>query len=227
MLGDNNYGDGSAESFRARFEEPYKMLIDAGVTFHAALGNHDEDIGEQWKYPLFNMAGHRYLTFEEKSGLLPGLPTNSVRFFVVNTNKLDDEQMAWLERETAKSKADWKIAYMHHPLYSTGRYAMTTILRRRTLEPIFIRNKVDVVFAGHEHLYERLTPQGGVMHFISGAAGAVRVGDLRASVILAKGYDKDLSFMLVEASGDTLYFQAISRTGETVDSGHIRKVHSP
>src|SRR5205085_3258796 len=49
MLGDNNYGDGSADSFRLRFEEPYKALIDAGVKFHAALGNHDQDIGEEWK----------------------------------------------------------------------------------------------------------------------------------------------------------------------------------
>ncbi len=193
------------------------------MKFHATLGNHDEEIGEQWKYPLFNMDGHRYLTFEEKNGLVPGIASNSARFFVVNTNNLDDEQLVWLDREMGKSKADWKIAYMHHPLYTAGRYGFTSIVRRRTLEPIFIRNGVDVVFAGHEHLYERLIPQGGVMYFISGAAGAVRVGDLKPAQILAKGYDKDLSFMLVEATGDTLYFQAINRVGETVDSGHITK----
>jgi hypothetical protein len=115
---------------------------------------------------------------------------------------------------------------MHHPLYSAGRYGLTSIVRRRELEPIFIRNRVDVVFAGHEHLYERLTPQGGVVHFISGAAGSVRTGDLKPSPILAKGYDKDLSFMLVEIAGDTLYFQTINRTGETIDSGHITKKKS-
>jgi len=223
MLGDNNYGDGSPESFDLRFAKPYAPLISAGVKFYATLGNHDEEIGEQWKYPLFNMEGHRYLTFEKKSGAIPGIPTNTARFFVVNTNNLDSEQMAWLEQETSKSNADWKIAYMHHPLYSAGRYGFTSIVRRRELEPIFIRNRVDVVFAGHEHLYERLTPQGGVVHFISGAAGSVRTGDLKPSSILAKGYDKDLSFMLVEISGNTLYFQTINRTGETIDSGHITK----
>ena len=37
------------------------------------------------------------------------------------------------------------------------------------------------------------------------------------------GYDKDRSFLSVEISGDDLYFQAISRTGVTVDSGTIRR----
>ena len=59
MLGDNNYGDGSPESYRVRFEQPYKPLLDAGVKFYAARGNHDA--GAQWEYPLFNMGGERLL----------------------------------------------------------------------------------------------------------------------------------------------------------------------
>jgi hypothetical protein len=137
----------------------------------------------------------------------------------VNTNTLDDEQLTWLDQEMGESKADWKIAYMHHPLYTAGRYAFTSLVRRRTLEPIFIRNGIDVVFAGHEHLYERLTPQGGVMHFISGAAGAVR-GDLKQAQILAKGYDKDLSFMLIQMTGDTRIcgYQSRRRDHRTADT---------
>jgi Calcineurin-like phosphoesterase len=223
MLGDNNYGDGSPESFKVRFEDPYRPLLDAGVPFYAALGNHDEEIGEQWKYPLFNMGGHRYLTFEKKTGLLPAVTGTSVRFFVVNTNNLDDDQVTWLNRETAGSRADWKIAYAHHPLYSTGRYALTTGFRRRTLEPIFVNNGVDLVFSGHEHFYERLVPQNGVVYFIVGASGSVRRGEMKMSDLVARGYDQDLSFMLVEISGDTLYFQTLNRVGETVDSGHITK----
>jgi len=223
MLGDNNYGDGSGNSCRVRFEEPYKPLLDAGVKFYAALGNHDEEIGEEWKYPLFNMGGNRYYTFEKKTGPLPPVAGTSVRFFAADTNKIDQGQTAWLDRKLAKSGADWKIAYFHHPLYSTGRYALSSILRRRELEPIFIRNGLDVAFSGHEHLYERLVPQGGVVYFISGAAGAVRVGDLKSTNIVASGYDKDLSFMLIQISGNILYFQAMNRLGETIDSGHILK----
>ena len=223
MLGDNNYGDGSPESFKVRFEEPFQPLLDARVPFYAALGNHDEEIGEQWKYPLFNMGGHRYLTFEKKAGLLPAVAGTSVRFFVVNTNNLDADQIKWLTHETASSQADWKIAYAHHPLYSTGRYALTTGMRRRALEPIYVNNGIDVVFSGHEHFYQRLVPQNGVVYFVAGASGSVRNGEMKLSDLVARGYDKDLSFMLVEISGDTMYFQTLNRIGETIDSGHITK----
>ena len=54
-------------------------------------------------------------------------------------------------------------------------------------------------------------------------SGAVRVGDLRASSYQAKGYDRDLSFMLVEIAGNALYFRAVNRRGEIVDSGKIVK----
>lgn len=220
MLGDNNYGDGSPESYRNRFEEPFKPLLDASVRFYAALGNHD--VGEQWNYPLFNMGGHRYYTFERRSGVLPPLVGDRVRFFSVDTVTLDAEQLAWLDRELSGSRAHWKIVFMHHPIYSSGRYAFSSALLRRTLEQTLIEHEVDVVFAGHEHLYERMAPQNGVMYFVSGAAGSVRTGDLQSrSSFQAKGYDRDLSFMLVEIAGNTMYFEAINRVGETIDEGQI------
>ena len=100
---------------------------------------------------------------------------------------------------------------------------MSSAARRSTLEHVLIEHQVDVVFSGHEHLYERMAPQAGVMYFVVGASGAVRTGDLRPSPYQAKGYDGDLSFMLVEIAGDSLYFRAVNRLGETVDSGKIVK----
>ena len=222
MLGDNNYGDGSPESYTLRFEEPFKPLLDEHVQFYAALGNHD--FGPQWNYALFNMGGHRYYTFERTAGVVPPLVGdlgNRVRFFAVDTVNLDAPQLTWLDKEMSGSHADWKIVFQHHPLYSSGRYALSSASLRRTLEQVLIEHQTDVVFAGHEHLYERLHPQSGVMYFVNGAAGSVRTGDLRQTPYLAKGYDADLSFMLVEIAGNTLYFQTVNRLGETVDSGRI------
>jgi hypothetical protein len=219
MLGDNNYGDGSPESYRVRFEEPYKPLLDAGVKFYAALGNHDA--GPQWDYKLFNMEGHRYYTFERVAGLLPPVVGDRVQFFALDSVNLDDEQLIWFDRASSESRAEWKIAFFHHPIYSSGRYALSSATRRVSLEHVLVEHQVDVVFSGHEHLYERMAPQNGVVYFVAGASGAVRTGDLRPSPYQALGYDRDLTFMLIEIAGDTLYFRTMNRVGETVDRGKI------
>ena len=91
---------------------------------------------------------------------------------------------------------------------------------REVIEPIFLKYGVNAVFAGHEHFYERIKPQKGIYYFISGAGGKLREGDVKdSSPLTEKAYDKDMSFMILEAAGDELHFQVISRTGETVDSG--------
>ena len=82
---------------------------------------------------------------------------------------------------------------------------------------------MQVVFAGHDHIYERVKPQNGIYYFTEGASGSLRKGNLMKTELTAAGYDQDRSFMLVEIAGDELYFQTISRTGLTVDSGVIRR----
>jgi 3',5'-cyclic AMP phosphodiesterase CpdA len=221
MLGDNIYGEsGSKEAYAQRFERPYKALIDAGVPFYAALGNHDP-IGQE-NYPLFNMNGRRYYAFEKEEGTLKPLFTNEVLFVAIDSVRLTREQLKWVESTLDDSDAEWKIAFFHHPLYTSGRYQLAASRMRSILEPIFIRQKLDVVLSGHEHFYERITPQNGIQYFTSGAAGALRVNDLRRSGWTAAGFDTDTHFMLMEIAGDTLYFLAISRKGDIVDSGTVR-----
>jgi hypothetical protein len=82
---------------------------------------------------------------------------------------------------------------------------------------------VQVVFSGHEHIYERVKPQNGINYFTEGASGELRKGNLTKTNLTAAGYDQDRTFMLVEIAGDGLYFQTISRTGQTVDSGMIQR----
>ena len=90
------------------------------------------------------------------------------------------------------------------------------------LEPLLVRYDVDVVFAGHEHFYERVQPQKGVTHFIAGSGGQLRKGDVIWSPTTAAAFDQDQAFMLVEVGTDALSFRAISRTGRVVDAGTIQ-----
>lgn len=135
---------------------------------------------------------------------------------------MDPEQVAWLKKELAASGSDWKIAYFHHPLYTTARRGPEIELRR-VLEPIFVEHGIHVVFSGHEHVYERLHPQKGIYYFTTGAAAKLRSGDTRKSALTAATFDTDRSFMAVEIAGDELHFEAISRAGKVVDRGVIRK----
>jgi predicted MPP superfamily phosphohydrolase len=209
MLGDNLYGGHSPADYRSKFELPYKALLDAGVQFYGALGNHD-DPTERF-YKPFNMNGQQYYTYKK----------GNVQFFVLDSNYLKTEQLMWLEKELRNSGADWKICYFHHPLYSSGSFHGASTEVRLPLEPLLVKYGVQVVFAGHDHVYERTKPQKGITYFTEGAAGELRKGDLKKGDLTAAGYDQDRSFMLIEVSGDELNFQTISRTGKTVDSGVI------
>jgi hypothetical protein len=91
---------------------------------------------------------------------------------------------------------------------------------REVVEPIFVKYGVNVVLTGHDHFYERIKPQKGIYYFVSGAGGKLREGNVKENSPLTEvAYDADMSFMMAEIVGNQMYFQAISRTGETVDSG--------
>jgi hypothetical protein len=218
-VGDNIYGSDSPRAFRDRFETPYKPLLDAGVKFYASLGNHDTP-EIQRNYTPFNMEGKLYYSFKA--------PKQDVRFFALETTYLNLQQIGWIEKELQNAGEAWKIPYFHHPLYSSGDRHGSRIDLRRILEPLFVKYNVSVVFAGHDHFYERVLPQQGIVHFVAGSGGKLRRGNLdRSTGLTAKGFDTDQAFMVAEIDGDELFFNAVSRTGEIVDSGTIRRRQPP
>jgi predicted phosphodiesterase len=213
MLGDNLYGTEDPDDYEKKFERPYRPILDAGVKFYAALGNHDDPTQANYKY--FNMNGERFYSFKA--------PRGSVRFFALDSNYMQDQQIKWLQKELPASDSDWKIAFFHHPLYSSGEKHGADLELRKQLEPLFLEHGVDLVLTGHEHFYERLKPQKGINYIISGSAAKLRRGNIGQSPLTAKGFDQGYTFMLMEIVGDELYFQTINEDGKTVDSGVIRR----
>jgi 3',5'-cyclic AMP phosphodiesterase CpdA len=213
MVGDNLYGGEKPKDFDKKFTIPYKPLLDAGVKFYAALGNHD-DAALQRNYKPFNMNGERYYSFK---------PKNGVRFFALDSNYVDEKQLDWLNKELTASGSDWKIMFFHHPLYSSGETHGSAELQRGLLEPVFMKYGVNVVLTGHEHFYERIKPQKGIAYFIIGSSAKLRTGDLAKSDLTAYGNDRDYAFMLMEIVGDELYFQTINQKGVTLDTGSIKR----
>lgn len=211
MMGDNLYGGQRPSDFVVKFERPYQALLAAGVRFYAAIGNHD-DPDADIRYPAFNMNGSRYYTYTK----------GHVRFVVADTNFLDQVQLSWLDKTLRESSERWKIVYFHHPLYSNGDRHGSNVELRVRLEPMLVEHGVDIVMSGHDHIYERITPQKGITYFVIGSSGQLRKGGITPSNITAVGYAEDQAFTLMEVAGSELRFQTIARSGQIIDSGIIQ-----
>ena len=212
MTGDNIYGTDKAEDMKKKFEDVYRPIIDQGVKFYASLGNHDTS--NQRFYALFNMNGEEYFRFEK----------GNVAFYSLNSNYMDKRQLDWLTGKLATDGNKWKITFFHHPPFSSGGRHGSDEKMREALHPLFVKHGVDVVFTGHDHFYERIKPQDGITYFVAGAGGKIRAGDIKKnSPLTASAFDRDLSFMLVEFVDDEMHFQVITRTGQTVDTGIVKR----
>ena len=213
LVGDNLYGSERPQDFNKKFETPYRPLLDAGVKFYASLGNHDSR--EQRYYKPFNMDGKLYYTFS---------PQPDVRFFALESTYPEPEQLKWFEDELKASGSAWKIAFFHHPLYSSGGRHGSDLRLRAVLEPLLLKYNVSVALTGHDHFYERTRPQKGITYFVVGSGGKLRSGNIEENTNLtAKGFDTDLAFMVAEIDGDQMFFNTISRAGQIIDSGVIAR----
>jgi predicted phosphodiesterase len=210
MLGDNIYGSERPQDFVKKFEKPYEGILTQKIPFYASLGNHDDPT--QRYYKPFNMNGERFYTFKQ----------GDARFFALDSNYMDQTQLKWLEEQLSRANDRWKVAFFHHPLYSSGARHGSEVDLRTRLEPLFVKYGMDVVFAGHEHFYERIVPQKGIYYFTQGGSAKLREGNIRTnSALTDKGFDVDNVFMVAELDKDSMQFQVVSRAGKRVDSGSL------
>jgi opacity protein-like surface antigen len=201
MLGDNIYEKGEEKYIKPRFEEPYKDLLDAGVKFYAALGNHDiiRGLEFQTSYANFNMGGRRYYNFAKAPS---ENYENLLEFFALDSNEMTAEQLKWLDESLSASKARWKIAFSHHSIYSSARMHSQYTKLRAQLEP----------------------PQKGVHYFTQGASGEIKRKTLdRTTPHFAAGEDEKNSFLIIQASESELKVEAIGADGSLIDSYTIKR----
>lgn len=92
--------------------------------------------------------------------------------------KITGEQLKWLEALLAGSTQKHKFVFVHHPLYTDlgkGHHSHDSLDKypetRDALQALFAKYKVDAVFAGHEHYYQRQS-MSNVLYIIAGGGGA-------------------------------------------------------
>ena len=102
-------------------------------------------------------------------------------FLSLDSNRFGAPQRRWLRAELRTSHARCKVAYFHHPLWSSGRgyRSHTRHLRRSRFVPILQRGGVDLVLNGHVQNYERSKPlrsgrrsRKGIVYVVTGGGGA-------------------------------------------------------
>ena len=109
-------------------------------------------------------------------------------------------QVDWLKADLAavdRKKTPWVFAMHHRSLYSCGGSHGSDLELRAAWQPIFDQNKVDVVFSGHDHLYERSKPMRG----LNGTAGVVAQAGTNDTPVMGSG----TLYLLTGGAGAPLY----------------------
>ena len=130
----------------------------------------------------------------------------------------DSALTAWVAKDLADAKeATWRFVVFHHPGFSSAREHFEQ-QQMRLLSPVFESGKVDVVFSGHVHNYQRSYP----MKFTPDKKGTLLVGGkgnqtIRGRVVngrwtLDKSFDgktntrpQGIIYIVTGAGGQELY----------------------
>ena len=198
MLGDNIYGTSTPHDYEIKFERPYRALLDAGVMFHAAIGNHDPS--SQIYYGKFNMNGRR--AYVSRVGAARGRSWRRRSLFRARqpVTRSGATRMAAPGAGGIRHRVE-DLFLPSSSVYLQPLSRCRARALRLALEPILVAGDVDVVLAGHEHLYERIQPRRESAISRPARPGSLRRGDLMSSTVSGKGFDQDYSFMLMEVSG--------------------------
>jgi 3',5'-cyclic AMP phosphodiesterase CpdA len=168
--GDNAQVFGTEEEYRSFVLGPLRDLI-ATKPFWPSVGNHD----------YYNLQNYKRFFALPNGGLHYSFTYGGVLFLSLDSNRFDRAQRRWLRRELRSSGARCKVAYFHHPLWSSGRgyRSHARHLRRSRFVPILQRGGVDLVLNGHMQNYERSKPlragrrsRRGIVYIVTGGGGA-------------------------------------------------------
>ncbi len=220
--GDNNYPAGAAGTiddnigqYYSEFIYPYTGNYGSSATenrFFPSLGNHDWYTTDAQPYlDYFTLPGNeRYYDFV----------WGPVHFFAIDSDVSEPDgissastQAQWLQAALSASAAPWKVVYLHHaPFSSSNNHGSTT-----ELQWPFETWGADVVLAGHDHTYERLTV-GSIPYFVNGLGG-MSIYDFGTPIAGSEvRYNGDYGSMLVVADETDITYQFINRSDQVIDT---------
>ena len=217
---------------------PYSPRLPIGYT----QGNHDDDsvegdgalYNQVFAHPRNTKSGtedYYFLRFGDV--IVVGLSTQTYQ----GGAYAFEEQATWLDQVLTANPARWKIVFFHHPAFTASLdigfadvgHPPNENNQNPALLPVFDKHHVDLVFAGHNHFYERFKPMRqsggdpakgdvvgdpsqGTIHVVTGGAGAFTyVVGMAILCGLTPGNENcngNHHFVLLGIEGDTLTYTA-------------------
>jgi len=229
LAGDVVYPPADAAGWDARFFAPYRALLPA-LRFYAVAGNHDFEVfAGRLFYDVFTLPRNGPPGLQPESSYW--LERGGALLIAHDTNQtaplLRQHALAW-HSELARRPATFKLVVQHHSLYTSGPNFMEPPVPelRALLGPLYTASGVDVVFAGHDHFYERTKPIGGVVYVTTGAGGAPLYPRVTQSEFTAAFSNDRHSYTYVDVSGRTLTLRQMDVDGQAIDTATLTKAVS-
>ncbi len=212
--------DGTVASYwQSEFFDPAASLI-RKTPLYPTLGNHEKNSSNYYKY--FTPPTGGGTSYEQWYSFNYG----NVHFISIDTGagySVGSAQYSWLANDLKATTAEWIVVFTHYPAYSSGMHGGTAAVQS-VLVPLFEKYGVDMVFSGHDHIYER-SRKSGIYYFVTGGGGAeLQQPQLRTNPY--RQFSRSVyHHITVDISGGTAVLKARTNDGVAFDSVTIQ--HPP
>jgi predicted phosphodiesterase len=160
---------------RSEWDEFATLSKPLTMPYFLTPGNHEianKVTEKEYKHCATNPGNDLYYSFTAGNALIVVLDSEETGMHA----KIAGEQYKWLEDQLKNSDKKFKFVFLHRPLYPAKKLHVVACMsrykdKRDRLQALFQEYGVDIVFAGHEHLYHR-QEICGVTHVITGGGGA-------------------------------------------------------
>lgn len=210
---------GNYNNWQSQFFDPAKTMMDH-IPFISAVGDHEADEVDGDNADLFT---HFLLPHKDSLKLWFSYDIGNAHFTFLDWRyPYSEEMIEWFKKDIRSSNKTWKFVVMHRPVYNLGGHRSAW---GKNIWPELLREfKIDVVFAGHSHLYERFYPLRPLSQPDAWAVTYITTGGAGASLYEAVqnrslAFSESINhFLKVEINKNKIKLKALGINGEVLDS---------
>lgn len=206
------------DQWATEFFGPAQELL-SRVPLYPVLGNHEEN--SPYYFEFFNLPGNeRWYSFDQG-------PVHFICLDSCSSIEPNSPQYVWLIEDLEKASAPWTVMSLHHPFFSSGPHGLEHPGLQQNILPLLEKYGVDIVFSGHDHLYER-NKKGDIYYIVTGGGGAPVYGPSNAehnpySQLIAVTHH----YCIVNATPDQLHLTVYDAEGRIIDDLTVPNSQQP